>query len=210
MGDNQYSSDSGTEATDPGKLFIISAPSGTGKTTLCNAMRKQFPDLVYSISYTTRAPRAKETEAVDYHFITKEQFEKHIRDGNWAEWAEVHGNFYGTSAEDLNAQLEAGRDILLDIDVNGAKQIKQRFANSITIFIMPPSIEELRNRLKSRNSEPEDVIKRRIENAKGEIASKNFYDHIIINDRLEDAIEQLSSLIEQYRNRTENTAASDV
>lgn len=200
----RFPSDSETETTGPGRLFIISAPSGTGKTTLCAAMRKRFPNLAYSISYTTRSPRANETKDVDYHFISKTQFEAHIQANNWAEWAEVHGNFYGTSAQDLNAQLTAGHDVLLDIDVNGAKQIKQRFADSITIFIMPPSLGELRKRLKSRNSEPEDVIVRRIENAKDEIASKDFYDHIVVNDRLDDATEQLAAIIERYRRQTGN------
>jgi len=188
-----------------GCLFILSAPSGTGKTTLCNAMRKQFPDLVYSISYTTRPPRRNEADGVDYHFMSREIFEEKIQENQWAEWAEVHGNFYGTAAEDLDRHLRAGNDILLDIDVNGAQQIKARFPGCITIFIMPPSLDELANRLKNRNSDTADVIRRRIENAKQEIARRNFYDHIIVNDRLEEATARLAELIENCRSRPENT-----
>lgn len=182
-----------------GCLFIISAPSGTGKTTLCKAMRERFPDLVYSVSSTTRSPRRNEIDGVDYHFISPEKFEESIRKGEWAEWAEVHGNYYGTSAILLDRNLKSGNDILLDIDVNGAKQIKGRFPESITIFIMPPSLDELRRRLENRNSDNEAVIRRRIENAREEIASKDFYDHIIINDRLEEATVQLADLIERCR-----------
>ena len=124
---------------NPGHLFIISAPSGAGKSTLCRAMRDHFPDLLYSISYTTRSPRKGERNGVDYHFILPDDFEKGISRHRWAEWAEVHGNYYGTSAEFLDNELSAGRDILLEIDVQGTRQILQRYPDGITIFILPPS-----------------------------------------------------------------------
>ncbi|RLC31683.1 MAG: guanylate kinase, partial [Deltaproteobacteria bacterium] len=120
-----------------GSIFIISAPSGAGKTTLCNALLNKFPDLHYSISHTTRKPRTGESDGVDYFFITSHEFKQNIENGTWAEWAQVHDHFYGTSAQFIDHHLSEGKDILLDIDVNGASQIMNRYPDSITIFIMP-------------------------------------------------------------------------
>ncbi len=181
-----------------GKLFIVSAPSGAGKTTLCNALRSRFPTLAYSVSHTTRTPRKNEVDGRDYFFISKERFKKKIKQGKWAEWAQVHGNYYGTSAEQLNEWLTAGRHILLDIDAAGAAQIKSIFPQSIAVFIMPPSIEALEKRLRSRGTDSEEEIRKRIAHAHREIAGRDFYDHVIVNDRLEDAIEALSGLIHRY------------
>lgn len=182
-----------------GLLFVISAPSGGGKTTLCNSVRSHFPDLLYSVSYTTRKPRSGEREGIDYHFITSDDFKKRIRQGRWAEWAEVHGHLYGTSADVLDAGLSAGRDMLLDIDVQGAAQILRRYPEGIAIFIMPPDRETLRRRLESRGSEGRHELAVRLANAEKEMAQKNLYRHVIVNDRLVDALDELITLIRQYR-----------
>ena len=182
-----------------GRLFIISAPSGTGKTTLCNAILKRFEDLEYSISHTTREPRNGEQNGIDYYFISLQEFKKNIKHSMWAEWAEVHGHFYGTSAKFLDRHLSQGHDILLDIDVNGTLQILKRYPDSITIFIMPPSIAALEERLKKRGSDSSKTIAGRLKNAETEMSQKNLYAHIITNDNLPEAIEQLTAIIAQYR-----------
>ena len=184
-----------------GRLFIVSGPSGTGKTTLCSAVLNRFPDMLYSVSYTTRKPRNGEQNGIDYHFIKKKDFKDKIKSGKWAEWAEVHGNYYGTSAQLLDKGLDSGRDILLDIDVQGTIRLLERYHESVTIFIMPPSIEELKRRLKLRNTDSGEVIARRLENAKMEMAKKDLYLHVIINDQLSEAIEQLIAVIENYRSK---------
>jgi guanylate kinase len=185
-----------------GHLFILSAPSGAGKTTLCRAARDRFADIRYSISHTTRRPRPGESDGVDYVFISESEFKDGIARGRWAEWAQVHGNYYGTSAEFLNRELAVGRDILLDIDVQGTCQIVQRYPQSITIFIMPPSLDVLRQRLEARGTDSPETIAVRLENAAKEIAQKNAYRHVIINDRLSQAIDELIALIESYRQHT--------
>ena len=182
-----------------GILFIISAPSGAGKSTLCRAVRDRFADLVYSVSYTTRSPRSGEQKGVDYHFIVKDEFEKGIASGRWAEWAEVHDHYYGTSADFLDGELSIGRDILLDIDIQGTRQILQRYPDGVTIFIMPPSLETLKSRLQSRGTDSPEVIAVRLKNAREEMAQKNLYRHIITNDRLTDAVAELIAIFEKYR-----------
>jgi len=182
-----------------GHLFIISAPSGAGKTTLSRAILKRFTDMLYSISYTTRSPRKGEQDGVDYHFISKEAFKKDIKTGRWSEWAEVYGNYYGTSAEFIEKGLSSGRDILLDIDVQGTIQILKHHPDSVTIFVLPPSMDALRQRLEMRGTESETVLKLRLENAKKEMVHKNLYRHVIVNDQLLSAIEELISIIEGYQ-----------
>lgn len=184
---------------NPGHLFVISAPSGAGKSTLCRAMLDHFSDLLYSISYTTRSPRKGERNGVDYHFIPQDDFEKGISRHQWAEWAEVHGNYYGTSAEFLDNELSAGRDILLEIDVQGTRQILKRYPDGITIFILPPSLEILKQRLQARSTDSPEVIAVRLANAQKEMAQKDVYHHIVINDLLRDAIEELTTIFEKYR-----------
>jgi len=182
-----------------GVLFVISAPSGAGKSTLCRAVLDRFADLVYSVSYTTRSPRSGEQNGKDYHFITKDAFEKGIACGRWAEWAEVHGHYYGTSADFLNQELSAGRDILLDIDIQGTRKILQHYPDAVTIFIMPPSLETLKSRLQSRGTDSPEVIAVRLKNADEEMAHKDLYHHILINDRLTDAVAELIVIFEKYR-----------
>lgn len=182
-----------------GHLFIISAPSGAGKTTLVKAVQKQFTDMRYSISYTTRKPRSEERDGVDYHFISKQDFKKGIKKGRWAEWAEVYGNYYGTSAEFIEKNLSSGYDILLDIDVQGTLQILNNYPDSVTIFILPPSMDTLRERLETRGSDGKDVIENRLLNAREEMAQKTMYRHIIVNDKLSVAIDEISAILKKYR-----------
>lgn len=195
------SSCSNTKSThnNRGHIFIISAPSGAGKTTLSRAVLDRFHDMLYSVSLTTRKPRSGEQDGVDYHFISRVNFQKGIDSDKWAEWAEVHGNFYGTSAEFIDKGLASGHDILLDIDVQGTIQILKQYPDCITIFIMPPSLDALRGRLESRGTDSKEVIAKRLENAEKEMANKNLYQYIIVNDRLSVAIERLISIIGKYR-----------
>ncbi|MBE9529765.1 MAG: guanylate kinase [Proteobacteria bacterium] len=181
-----------------GHLFIISAPSGGGKTTLSKAVVNRFKDILYSVSYTTRSPRNSEQDGVDYYFIQKKDFEERIESGYWAEWAEVHGNYYGTSAEFLEKGLASGRDMLLDIDVQGTIQILGNYPDSITFFIMPPSLETLRKRLEMRRTESRTTIERRLLTAEKEMAQKDLYRYIIVNDQLSVSIEKLVAIIEKY------------
>ena len=183
----------------PGHLFILSGPSGAGKSTLCRAVRARFPDLLYSISYTTRRPRPGEQNGVDYYFIANDEFEKNIARGQWAEWAEVHGNYYGTSADLLDRGLNGGQDILLDIDVQGTHQILKRYPAGITIFIMPPSLDTLRYRLETRGTDSPEDIAVRLSNAQKEMAQKDLYRHVIVNDQLADAVAELIGIFEKYR-----------
>lgn len=182
-----------------GLLFILSAPSGAGKSTLCSAVLDRFPDLMYSISYTSRPPRPGERDQVDYFFIAKSEFEAGIAQGRWAEWAEVHDNYYGTSMETLTRGLNEGRDILLDIDVQGMCQIRDQFPDGITIFITPPDMETLRRRLRSRATESPESIAVRLQNAQTEMSQKDLYRHVIVNAELADAIDDLVTVIEAYR-----------
>jgi guanylate kinase len=182
-----------------GHLFIVSAPSGAGKTTLCKAVLNRYRDMLYSVSYTTRAPRPGEVNGVDYYFISKKNFVKDIENDKWAEWAQVYGNFYGTPAEFLNKSLSEGHDVLLDIDIQGTIQALNRYADAITFFILPPSLEILKKRLESRGTDSADTISARLINAKEEISKKNLYHHIIVNDQLSSAVTELISIIAKYR-----------
>lgn len=181
-----------------GHLFILSAPSGAGKTTLVRSVLDRFSDMLFSVSYTTREPRNGEEDGVDYCFISRDLFKKNIKDGKWAEWAKVHGNYYGTSADLIDTGLAAGRNILLDIDVQGTRQLLRRYPDSITIFIMPPSKDTLRKRLKLRGTDRQADIERRLANAKKEMAQKDLYRHVVLNDRLPEAVAELLSIIEKY------------
>lgn len=182
-----------------GRLFILSAPSGAGKTTLLRAVLGRFSDLCYSISHTTRPPRPGEEHGVDYFFIDKETFEAGIKNGEWLEWAKVHGHLYGTSAAFIDETLGAGKDVLLDIDVQGAKNIRRRYPDCVTIFILPPSMEELERRLRKRGAASETDIQTRLKNAEWESAQKDFFRFQIVNDDLERAKEALISLVERHR-----------
>ena len=188
-----------TNEGSQGKLFIVSAPSGAGKTTLCDAVKHRFGDLAYSISFTTRSPRPGETDGKDYYFIGRDAFEKGIAEGRWAEWANVHGNLYGTSAEWIARTLAQGKDVLMDIDVQGTRQLLQRFPDAVTIFIAPPSIEVLEERLRKRGGDDEETIATRLHNAQTEMAQKDLYRHVLVNDDLKRAKQTFISIIESNR-----------
>ena len=177
-------------------LFIISAPSGAGKTTLCREVHRQFPQMLYSVSYTSRKPRKGERDGIDYHFIEPDEFKRSIDAGRWAEWALVHGNYYGTSADFLDEGLRAGKDILLDLDVQGTRQLLKRYSECVAIFIRPPSLEALRQRLEKRGTDSVESIAVRLENAEKEIAQQDLYHHVIVNDQLAAALKELVSVIE--------------
>ena len=167
-----------------GLLYVISAPSGAGKTSICRSILTLFPKLRQSISYTTRAMRSGEQEGRDYHFVSKETFEKMVAAGEFAEWAEVHGNCYGTARKTLTSASEAGADVLLDIDFQGADQLRKSGLDGVFLFVLPPNMEELLSRLESRNTDDEETITRRMTNAIVEISESVKFDYIVVNDIL--------------------------
>ncbi len=176
------------------RLFVISAPSGAGKTTLIRQVLEQFPFLSYSISHTTRKPRKGEIHGKDYFFIDKKDFQTLIDQDQWIEWAQVYGNFYGTSKTFVEEKIKAGDSLLLDLDVQGAKQVMAAGFALVSIFIMPPSIEVLQQRLENRGTDAEKVILQRMENAEKEIQEKSLYDYVVINDDLDQAIADLHAI----------------
>jgi guanylate kinase len=177
-----------------GRLFVISAPSGAGKTTLIKQVAAQFPGLAYSVSHTTRSPRPGEIHGTDYFFIKEDQFKQMIQAGQWLEWARVHTHYYGTSRAFVMDRLARGENLLLDIDVQGAQQIMASNLDPVTIFIMPPSLAVLRQRLENRGTDSAQTIALRLENARQEISRKQLYHHILVNDDLETAAAQLCAI----------------
>lgn len=191
-----------------GLLFIVSAPSGTGKTTLCRAMTEVFPGLHYSVSFTTRPPRPGDEDGRDYHFITPAEFQEKIDRRDFVEWAEIYGCRYGTSRSLLEKIRGEGRDIILDIDGQGARQLKNQSLGGIFIFLLPPSFEELRRRLSRRGTEGKEALQERLRKARVEMAEARGYDYLIVNDDLEKAKERLMAVIlaeHQRLNRMEDT-----
>ena len=185
-----------------GTLFVVSAPSGAGKTSLCRELRERVPGLAYSVSYTTRPPRAGEVDGRDFHFVAEAEFQRLRRDDAFAEWAVVHGNFYGTSARALEAALADGRDVLLDIDTQGAAQLRRRYAEAVLIFVVAPSMAELEQRLHERRSDAEGEIARRLARARDEIALWRQYSYLIVNRELKEAVTELESIVVAERLRT--------
>lgn len=182
-----------------GNLFIISAPSGTGKTSLVRALLKTDPALCLSISHTTRPPRSDEINGRDYHFVSKTEFEQMQRQGEFVESAQVYGNLYGTSKQEIAQAINSGKDLLLEIDCQGAKQIRTCFPQSIGIFILPPSPETLIQRLKARGQDNPEIIARRLAAVRDEVSHLSEFDYVIINDKLEDALKDLISIIHAER-----------
>ncbi|MBA3008183.1 MAG: guanylate kinase [Proteobacteria bacterium] len=185
-----------------GKLFILSAPSGAGKTTLLKRVMADLPGLAFSVSHTTRLPRAGELDGVDYHFVSRDQFEAMGEQGTFLEWAEVHGNLYGTSRPALLAQLATGVDVILDIDVQGAEILRKSAAiPAASLFITPPSLQELERRLRGRGTDSEETILLRLKNARVEMQAVLDYEYLIVNDRLEQAIDTLRAVVIAERSR---------
>ena len=183
--------------TDPDLiLLIISSPSGAGKTTLTRRLLQEFSELRFSVSHTTRQPRANEVDGQDYNFIDESTFRDIIAGNGFAEWAEVHGNLYGTSVAEIELARAAGKiGVLFDVDYQGARQIKEKFPHAIGVFILPPSMEELRRRLDSRGSDDADSRKRRFDNAREEIGHYPFFDYMIVNDELQRALTELRGIV---------------
>ena len=191
----------------PGTLFIVTAPSGAGKTTLVKGLLEADRGVQLSISYTTRDPRSGEVDGREYHFVSVNRF-RELRDaGEFIEWAEVHGNYYGTSKAWLRGELDAGRDTLVEIDWQGAQQVRKVFSEAVGIFILPPSMGELENRLRGRGTDSEDVIVRRLLAARGEMRHVSEFDYVIINNELPDALGDLVAVVRAARLRYANQHA---
>jgi guanylate kinase len=194
------------EPSDDFLLLLVSSPSGAGKTTLCNRLRNEFPDLRFSVSHTTRRPRPNEVDGREYHFIDDATFEQMIRRGDFAEWARVHGHLYGTSLREVDIARETARGVLFDIDYQGARQIKASMPGAVGVFILPPSLAELERRLRGRATEDEATATRRLDNAKGEIEHYGIFDYVIVNDEINRAYEQLRSVVFAERCRRQRHA----
>ena len=184
-----------------GCLFVISAPSGSGKTTLVQKLIRSFSDLRFSVSYTTRGPRGAERDGVDYHFVTRDEFQEKIRKGEFLEWAEVHGNLYGTSKVETERIRAGGQDILLDVDVQGADQVRKAEPEAVTMFVMPPSFQVLEERLRGRKQDSPEVIEGRLAGARREIDRYRDYHYVLVNDGIEETAELLKSIVLAERAR---------
>lgn len=186
-----------------GHLFIFSGPSGSGKGTVLKRVFERLGDLYYSVSYTTRAPRPGDVDGKQYFFVDRAAFDSMTARGRFLEWAEVHGNFYGTDRDKVDESLSAGRDVILEIDVQGACQIKEKMPEAVTIFLAPPTLEELERRLRGRGTDTEDQIRLRVKNAEKELECAGRYDHVVVNDDLEKAVSGFIATIEKYRGKTQ-------
>jgi guanylate kinase len=196
---------------DKGLLIVLSGPSGVGKGTVCSALRKRDTDIVYSVSATTRSPRAGEKEGINYFFKTQDEFKKMIEEDQLLEWAEYVGNYYGTPRSYVEEQIEVGNDVILEIEVQGALKVKEKFPDGVFIFLSPPSMEELRHRIITRGTETDDSVKNRMSVAKEEIDMMEYYDYVVVNDQVESACDRIQAVItaehckkerkiKQYRN----------
>jgi guanylate kinase len=191
-----------TPSPSKGVLYVVSAPSGAGKTSLVKALLKTDPTIRLSVSYTTRPPRPGETDGRDYHFVTRERFEAMLAENEFLEHAEVYGNFYGTSKGSIARDLDNGRDVLLEIDWQGAEQVKQHFPQSASIFILPPTFNALRTRLAGRGQDSEEVIERRLAAAAHDVAHAEAFDYIIVNDDFDQAQQDLFAITRSIRLET--------
>jgi guanylate kinase len=191
-----------------GLLFVVSAPSGTGKTTVAERLVQVVPDLALSRSYTSRPARAGESDGVDYNFITRARFEQMVAADAFLEWADVFGNLYGTCAADAEAELNAGRDLVLVIDVQGARQVRSRCPDTVGVFVLPPSFDVLERRLRGRSADTEDAMQRRLRTARAEVAAFTEYDYVIVNDELETCVDRLRAIVLAERARLRSTRAA--
>jgi guanylate kinase len=195
-----------------GLLFIVSAPSGTGKTTLVERLVQLVPNLQMSRSYTSRAARVGEQDGVDYNFISRQRFDAMVRDGAFLEWADVFGNCYGTSAADTDAMLAAGRDVVLVIDVQGARQVRSRKIGAVSIFVLPPSASILEQRLRGRSKDSEEEIRKRLAVGRQEMDEFTQYGYVVVNDELEPAVDRIRAIVlaERARMQAMRPAAENI
>ena len=199
-----------SEAAPParrGLLFVVSAPSGTGKTTVVERLVHVLPDLALSRSYTSRAARPGETDGVDYNFVSRARFEEMVAADAFLEWADVFGNLYGTCAMDAERDLSQGRDLVLVIDVQGARQVRQRCRDTVGVFVMPPSFAVLEQRLRGRSKDTEEAMQRRLQTARAKVAAFTEYDYVIVNDALEACVDRLRSIVIAERTRLRSARA---
>lgn len=203
MSSNQESEKPNFQTQTYGKLFIICAPSGTGKGTLIRRVLKTLPNVGYSVSFTTRQPRDTEVDGIDYYFVSLDEFEKKIKDDEFLEYALVHGNYYGTSQMAVEKELAGGRDVILEIDVQGAALVKEKVSDAVSIFIMPPSFEDLHERLVKRATDNIEIQNVRLQNARGEVLRYKEFDYMVINDNVETAANQLAAIFIAERARLE-------
>lgn len=178
-----------------GLLIVLSGPSGVGKGTVCSALRPRIPELIYSVSATTRSPRAGEQDGVNYFFKSHEEFRKMIEEDELLEYAEYVGNFYGTPRDFVERTLESGRDIILEIEVQGALKVKEKFPEGIFVFLLPPSMDELKDRIRGRGTEQDDIINHRMTVAEDEISLMRHYDYAVVNDEIDLACKRIESII---------------
>ena len=195
-----------------GQLFVVSAPSGTGKTTIVERLVQVVPNLSLSRSYTSRTARSGETDGVDYNFITRARFEQMMAADAFLEWADVFGNLYGTCADDAEVELASGRDLVLVIDVQGARQVRLRCRDTVGIFVLPPSYEVLEHRLRGRSKDSEDAMQRRLATARAEVAAFLEYEYVVVNDELEACVDRLRAIIwaERARQRSMRPVAEQI
>jgi len=178
-----------------GRIFVVSGPSGSGKSTLIREVRQKVPDLGYSVSHTSRPPRGQEKNGVEYHFVSRKNFQEMIDKGEFVEWAEVYRDLYGTSVSSLRSQITIGLDVIMDIDVQGGRNIKDHFKDAILIYVLPPSLEILEKRLRDRGTDDEKTIRTRLNKAAKEIKNCVSYDYLLFNDDLDQAVEELKSIL---------------
>src|SRR3954465_2783525 len=195
-----------------GRLFVVSAPSGTGKTTVVERLVQKVPNLVMSRSYTSPAVREGECDGVDYNFITRERFEQLVAGNAFLEWADVFGNLYGTCADDAERELAAGRDLVLVIDVQGARKVRSRGLETVGIFVLPPTFEALERRLRGRSKDTEEAIRRRLAPGRAEIDAVVDYDYVVVNDELEACVDRLRAIVlaERARPRAMNAIIAEI
>ncbi len=190
-----------SDETPKGSIYVITGPSGTGKTTLLTRLVEEDPRLFFSVSHTTREPRQGERNGVDYHFVDESAFRKLVAADAFLEWAEVHQFLYGTALESVARGTRNGRDVLLDIDVAGAAQVRRRLPESVSIFLLPPDFANLADRLKKRAKDDQATIERRLRNARGEITRASHFDYVLVNDHLESCYQKLKLVVEAQRHR---------